>query len=141
MLGVVAIVILLVILVMIVLELWRIICIRNAKKHFQNADLSEKTAEIERWIFLLLKLWGIEARLGWETEKTDQILADKFASIEAGDYMRVCSIMEKAVYGGCELEAYEMRTLYYFIEKIAEENAAADWKMRIKLHYAYLIRN
>ncbi len=140
-LGVVAIVILLVILVMIVLELWRIICIRNAKKHFQNADLSEKTAEIERWIFLLLKLWGIEARLGWETEKTDQILADKFASIEAGDYMRVCSIMEKAVYGGCELEAYEMRTLYYFIEKIAEENAAADWKMRIKLHYAYLIRN
>ena len=139
-LGAAAIVILIVILIVIVLEFCRIICIRRAKKHFQDADLNEKTAKIERWIFLLLKLWGIEARLGWETEKTDRLLAEKFAAIEAGDYIRVCNILEKAVYGGCELEAYEMRTLYYFIEKIAEENASADWKMRIKLHYAYLLK-
>lgn len=139
-LGVVAIIILIIILAVIVLEIYRIICIRKARSHFDHADPEEKVAAIEKRIFLMLQLWGIEARLGWETERTDQLLAEKFVSIEEGDYIRVCSIMEKAVYGGCELEAYEMRTLYYFIERITEESAAADWRMRLKMHYSYLIR-
>ena len=86
---------------------------------------------------------GIEARLGWKTEETDQCLAERFEWAEQGDYARVCSILEKAVYGGCELEAYEMRTLYYFLEKISAADTTDDWKIRIKslllLWYSVLI--
>lgn len=56
----------------------------------------------------------------------------------AGDY-GLCPclrILEKAVYGGCELEAYEMRTLYYFLEKISAADTTDDWKIRIKMRYA-----
>lgn len=53
-----------------------------------------------------------------------------------GAAARVCSILEKAVYGGCELEAYEMRTLYYFLEKISAADTTDDWKIRIKMRYA-----
>lgn len=139
-LGIIAILILIVILLVILLEIRRIICIWKGQKFFDNANMEEKAMETERRIFVLLKLWGIEARLGWRTEETDHYLAEQFDGIEPGEYKRVCSILEKAVYGGCELEAYEMRTVENFLELISDEHTAADWKMRLKLRYACLVK-
>ena len=96
----------------------------------------QSSKAIEKRIFLMMNFRGIEARLGWKTEKTDQCLAERFEWAQPGDYARVCSILEKAVYGGCELEAYEMRTLYYFLEKISAADTTDDWKIRIKMRYA-----
>lgn len=135
-LGIVVIFILLVIFFIIALELHRIVIIRRKGKHLKNASQEERVIEIEKRIFLMMNFRGIEARLGWKTEETDQCLAERFEWAEQGDYARVCSILEKAVYGGCELEAYEMRTLYYFLEKISAADTTDDWKIRIKMRYA-----
>ena len=135
-LGIVVIFILLVIFLVIALELHRIVIIRRKGKHLKNASQEERVIEIEKRIFLMMNFRGIEARLGWKTEETDQCLAERFEWAEQGDYARVCSILEKAVYGGCELEAYEMRTLYYFLEKISAADTTDDWKIRIKMRYA-----
>lgn len=135
-LGIVVIFILLVIFLIIALELHRIVIIRRKGKYLKNASQEERVIEIEKRIFLMMNFRGIEARLGWKTEKTDQCLAERFEWAQSGDYARVCSILEKAVYGGCELEAYEMRTLYYFLEKISAADTTDDWKIRIKMRYA-----
>lgn len=135
-LGIVVIFILLVIIFIIALELHRIVIIRRKGKYLKNAGQEERVMEIEKRIFLMMNFRGIEARLGWETEKTDQCLAERFEWAKPGDYVRVCSILEKAVYGGYELEAYEMRTLHYFVEKISAADTADDWKIRIKMRYA-----
>lgn len=135
-LGIVVIFILLVIFLIIALELHRIVIIRRKGKYLKNASQEERVIEIEKRIFLMMNFRGIEARLGWKTEKTDQCLAERFEWAQPGDYARVCSILEKAVYGGCELEAYEMRTLYYFLEKISAADTIDDWKIRIKMRYA-----
>lgn len=135
-LGIVVIFILLVIFFIIALELHRIVIIRRKGKHLKNASQEERVIEIEKRIFLMMNFRGIEARLGWKTEETDQCLAERFEWAEQGDYARVCSILEKVVYGGCELEAYEMRTLYYFLEKISAADTTDDWKIRIKMRYA-----
>ena len=135
-LGIVVIFILLVIFLIIALELHRIVIIRRKGKYLKNASQEERVIEIEKRIFLMMNFRGIEARLGWKTEKTDQCLAERFEWAQPGDYARVCSILEKAVYGGCELEAYEMRTLYYFLEKISAADTTDDWKIRIKMRYA-----
>lgn len=138
-LGAAAVLILLVIFLIIVLELCRVFSIRKKKAYLKNASQEEAVIEIEKRIFLMLKLRGIDARLGWETEKTDQCLTKRFEWAEPGDYIRVCSILEKSVYGGCELEAYEMRTLHYFLERITAAGANEDWRMRIKMRYACMM--
>ena len=89
-------------------------------------------------IFYILGLRGIQAHLGWEAEKADQALAEHVSTIEAGEYTRVCSILEKAIYGGCTLEPYEMRTLLYFLRKIAVPDKNDNWKLKIKIRYAPL---
>lgn len=38
----------------------------------------QSSKAIEKRIFLMMNFRGIEARLGWKTEKTDQCLAERF---------------------------------------------------------------
>ena len=58
--------------------------------------------------------------LGWKTDEVDEKIHEKYPGVEAGSYLRVCRIMEKSLYGQMELEAYEMRTIDSFMEKLQE---------------------
>lgn len=79
--------------------------------------------------------------LGWKTDEVDEKIHEKYPGVEAGSYLRVCRIMEKSLYGQMELEAYEMRTIDSFMEKLQEiGKETLDRKGRILLRYGYVAR-
>ena len=55
------------------------------------------------------------AALGWETEKTDRALTLRLPAVSEGEYQRICSLLEKTVYGGIVLEPFEERALDRFL--------------------------
>ena len=136
--GLVMLLLILLVLIFVLLEIMRICVIFAEKKKTDQTRGIDAAEKIMHEIFYLLGLRGIQAHLGWEAEKADQALAEHVSTIEAGEYTRVCSILEKAIYGGCTLEPYEMRTLHYFLRKIAVPDKNDNWKLKIKMRYAPL---
>lgn len=49
----------------------------------KNGLQKERVLRAEKKIYSYLNLMGIETCLGWNTEETDQILAEKFVLLEA----------------------------------------------------------
>ncbi len=79
--------------------------------------------------------------LGWKTDEVDEKIHEKYPGVEAGSYLRVCRIMEKSLYGQMELEAYEMRTIDSFMEKLQEiGKETLDLMGIILLRYGYVER-
>ena len=85
----------------------------------------------------MLALLGIDARLGWETQEIDRRVAERCPRIEPGEYLRACRMIEKAVYGGMPLEAYEERTLFSFLDKLAA--VCRTDAPGIRLRFRYLV--
>lgn len=102
------------------------------KKKYIESPIVNKAQMLCRYIYLLLKAKGIEATLGWNTEKTDKKIAERFKNIEPGDYSRICVILEKVIYGNIEPEGYELRTLETFTQEIYRDYSGDNWKTRIK---------
>ena len=50
---------------------------------------------LQRQIFGLLGIFGIEIKLGWKTKEMDQKITDNFANIEVGEYERACELVER----------------------------------------------
>ena len=48
-------------------------------------------------------------------------MAERIKDVEEGEYERVCGLIEKSVYGGEELRAFEERALRSFIRKLEAE--------------------
>ena len=59
-------------------------------------------------------------------------------AIEAGEYQRVCELLEKMIYGDIELENFEIRTLEKFLKKLLKESKTCSFKVRMKIRYRYL---
>lgn len=91
-------------------------CGSDCGSGFGGCGDREKIEDIIDSIFAFL---GIESALGWNTEETDQQLARKYG-MEPGRYRRVSSLLEKSIYGGIALEAYERRTLDLFVNRSLE---------------------
>ena len=72
---------------------------------------------LQRQIFGLLGIFGIETKLGWKTKEMDQKITDNFANIEVGEYERACELVEKTIYG--------------------EEAKGLAWKEKLKLRYQF----
>lgn len=94
---------------------------------------------LDRKILCYLRLWNIEASIGWNTAEVDAAIVNAFPNIEPGSYTRVCELLEKAVYGGIALEVYEERTVQSFLEHLVTTNKNTSFKTRFKLHYAGLL--
>lgn len=117
------------------LRLWMLE--QTLKIQYEQADMDQKIRILQRQIFGLLGIFGIETKLGWKTKEMDQKITDHFANIEAGEYERACELMEKTIYGEIKLELFEERTVRSFRDKLAEEAGGIAWKEKLKLRYQF----
>ena len=137
-LGIVAVLLMLLVLMIVISEVLRDICIWSDRKTDQRASQREKILRTEKKIYSYLKLVRIEARLGWNTEQTDRIVAEFFTEIEHGEYSRVCGLIEKVIYGEIELEPYEERTITSFLNKLLTSQKIMDRRAWLRRRYAYV---
>ncbi len=137
--GAVAILIVILALLLCALEIARAIFIVILKKRYRSDSHEQRVRELEKRIFHILELRGVEARLGWKSNEIDDQISEKCSNVKNGEYLRVCSILEKAVYGGIALEQYEERTLSTFLQKISEPEKSSKWTTRIRMRYMGII--
>lgn len=140
-LGVVTILIVLLTAVITGLEAVRWIWIWNRKHIYKKADPQKRVQILHDLLYRLLVLRGIEGKLGWKTEETDLQITEKVDGIEPGMYRKVCSLLEKNIYGGIELEAYEERTLKSFLEKIIQVKKKDSLQLKLKIRYGIIMKN
>lgn len=102
---------------------------------FKRASDREKIMMNKRMIENMFRLLGIEMCVGWQSERTDEQLNEKVPYFTRGEYMRVSSILEKAMYCEEGLGEYEKNVLLVFYNKIYEARKTMPLKERIKLRY------
>lgn len=88
------------------------------KRRYLRADNVERAMLMKDWIYSALEEHGFDACLGWKTMETDAEAAERFEEVEPGEYTRVVSLLEKFMYGGEELEAFELRAVQAFYRKV-----------------------
>lgn len=136
--GAAVLVVVLLTLAFLILELLRLLAEQRAAARLRRAGPAAKARLLRHRLFHLLNLWGIDACLGWNTDRTDAALAGRFPDTAPGDYRRAAALMEKSVYGGMELEPYELRAIESLLGKIAAARPARR-SQRIRLRYSRLI--
>ena len=139
-LGVLGVLVLLATFLLCLLELLRIVLLWHEKKLYQRLTPQERIFYKKDKLFWLLALWGVEAALGWETEKTDRAITLRLPAVSHGEYQRISALLEKTVYGGIMLEPFEERTLDRFLYHLTGQDMKKSLNMRLKLRYACLKR-
>ena len=114
-LGVLGVLVLLATLLLCLLELLRMVLLWREKERYRSFTPQERIFYKKDKLFWLLALWGMDAALGWKTEKTDRALTLRLPAVSEGEYQRICSLLEKTVYGGIMLEPFEERALDRFL--------------------------
>ena len=140
-LGIVALLLILIVLGLVICEIIRAYCIWHTERAYSGASHEARIHRTEKAIYSWLSLVGIEAHLGWNTEETDRLLAERFSKVEPGEYSRVCELIEKVIYGGMELEPFEIRTLNSFFAKLTEIGRTGNIRYRLILRYAFAWKN
>lgn len=140
-LGILALLLIIFVSLTLAAEIMRMICLKKDKRAEETASQREKILRTEKKIYSYLALTGIHARLGWNTHETDELLKDTFTGIEAGEYTRVCGLIEKVIYGEIELESYEERTVTGFLDKLLTGQKSVDRKTWLKRRYLYVWKN
>ena len=123
---------------LLIMELLRIFANYRERMALESASPSEKILLMKKQLFALMALWGMDAAVGWKTEKTDEELAARFEMVEPGEYMRAAALIEKSIYGEMELEPFEVRVIQNLIDKLSVTDCAGS-KMYWKLHYRCVI--
>ena len=139
-LGVLGVLVLIGTLLLCLLELMRMYILWRERERYRSMTPQERIAYKKDELFHLLALWGVDAALGWETEKTDRALTLRLPTISYGEYQRISGLLEKTVYGGILLEPFEERTLDRFLYHLTGQDVKKSLKMRLKLRYACLKR-
>ncbi|WP_337498235.1 hypothetical protein [Anaerotignum faecicola] len=137
-LGVLGVLMLLATLLLCLLELLRMVLLWRERKCCQSFTPQERIFYKKDKLFRLLALWGVDAALGWEAEKTDRALTLRLPAVSEGEYQRICSLLEKTVYGGIVLEPFEERALDRFLYHLTGQDMKKSLGMWLKLHYACL---
>lgn len=132
--GIIAVIIILITLILTIIEVSYYFVYSRQLRMYRNSSSAQKARIIEKRIHQLFRVKGIDATLGWHTKEIDEIVSQSIKNVEPGDYIRACEIMEKVVYGGCELEPYELRTLEIFADEVfadhAKEAGVVGYKVR-----------
>lgn len=121
-----------------VLEGARIIYMQRFQRTLKTGAQHERMKRYNKAIYYLLALRGIEAQLGWNMPETDRKVTEIYEEIIAGEYIRVCELLEKEIYGEIELEPYEERTIKDFFDKISVAKKSDPIKLRLRLRYVYI---
>lgn len=137
-LGIVGLLVILLTIIFLIAEILRIAVARMWEQYVKGISDRERIVYKRKKLFHLLGIYGIDASLGWNTEDTDQQAAENFAEVASGEYKRVCVLLEKAEYGGQELQSYEERTIDAFIAKIRRKEKNSGWRIRLCMRYEAL---
>ncbi len=87
-------------------------------RRLKNATQSEIISLRWRRIRHSLGLLGIECRMGWEIENTEEKIREVIPSVTEGEFVFVNEMMEKRYYGEQELEKHESAVIYRFYDKV-----------------------
>lgn len=134
-LGILAIVIMIVSILIFITEVSRVFILWYDRRRVERSPQDVRVKKFADKMYRLLKMYGIDADLSWNTKETDQIISERFSDINPGEYTNACRIIEQQVYGGMELAIYQERTLNTFIMKLFEEGKKQNLAIRVKLHY------
>ena len=134
-LGIFALIIILITLIISVAEIIYAVIMAKRRLLYKNSSDTDKVYILQKNIYHLLNAAGINATLGWNASDTDKRITDTFKSISAGDYIRICDIFEKVIFGGITPESYELRTLEMFTDNLFSDHANSSWKMKLRLRY------
>lgn len=137
-LGAIGLLLLVLTAVFLLAELVRLCVLSAIRFAYRRSDAEGRVHLIREKLFFLLEMWGVTACLGWNISEADVSASQRIPQVRAGEVRRAASLLEKAVYGGKMLEAYEMRTLTNFLQKIAQTDSPITSAMYWKLRYCCL---
>ncbi len=135
--GVLALLLILATLIVIALEGALLLCRIWLFSGIKRVSPDERVRVIAWWGQRILAARGVDASLGWHTEETDAKIAEMIETVNPGEYSRVCSLLEKAIYGGIELKVHEERTVRSLFDRLYYA-PAPDFATRRRLHYLLL---
>lgn len=134
-LGCIMLVILIAVIAVFIMELVFRMIMQSRKKGYAGMEDADKIHMLYKSMYVLLMCTGINIRLGFDTEQTEKMLLQKSKVVEEGEYVRVCSLVEKFYYGGIPLKQYEMRLIESFVLKLYEENKSKGLLYRLKIRF------
>ena len=139
-LGVAAVMLIVLAILVIIAEILRIYIRRKANRIYDHASQEIRIGILEREIYSLMQLWGINVRLGWRTKEADWEATEIFDEVHPGEYSRICKLIEKSVYGDIALESYEERIVKNFRDKLKRTtNNNSKLQSKIRLRYEDII--
>lgn len=137
-LGLAALLLLLMVLLTAVSELLRAIFLWQENRDYDDKTPVEHATDMERKLMYFLRLWGIEACLGWNTDAVETALIERKQEIRTGEYRRVCELLQKTIYGNIAMESYEERTVNYFLRKLYDPASGSSVRLKWKLRYGII---
>ena len=137
-LGLVALLLLLLVLLTALGEILRILWLWRENGNYDHKTTIEHAVDMERKLLYFLKLRGIEAYLGWQTDAVEATLIEKNSQIRTGEYRRICEILQKTIYGQIPMEPYEERTVNYFLHKLYRPEPGSSLVLRWRLRYGII---
>ena len=123
-----------------IFELQRAVRLKLCRKRRQEAGTTEE--KLENYIIEYEHLMGLAGITGDYTQPLQlwEEIAEKLPMISEGEYKRVVMLLQKARFGGQELEVYEYRTLEGFRKLLC--NGVYEGKNRFRkmiLRYVYAV--
>lgn len=87
-------------------------------RRLRRADRREKSRILYDKIFEEIAALGIEAGIGWQTDKVEEQLREVVPTIGKGEFIVVNQMLEKGIYSEASLSDGEVRALVEFVDKL-----------------------
>ena len=137
-LGLAALALLLFVLVVVISEILRILFLWRENSVYDRRSPEKRAVDMERKLLYFLKIRGIEARLGWNTDAVETAVIERIPEIRTGEYRRICDLLQKTIYGDIAMEPYEERTVNYFLRKLYRPEQGSGFIIRWRLRYGII---
>ena len=137
-LGLFAAAVLLTVLLTVVAESARVLFLWKENHAYDRKSSEEHAVDMESKLLYFLKIRGIEAYLGWNTDGVEEMLMERNPEILAGEYRRVCELLQKTIYGKIPMEPYEERTVNFFLRKLYRPEPGSSLIFKLKLRYGII---
>ncbi len=134
-LGILALLIIIISIFIFVTETLRALILWVDQRSLEKCPQDVRIRKLENKMYRLLRIYGIDAGLSWNTAETDAQLSNLCSGISLGEYTKACRIIEQQVYGGMAIPVYQERALTAFIVKLFKAGKEQNLSIRIKLHY------
>lgn len=137
-LGLLVVVFLLFVLVTVIAEILRILFLLQENRAYDRRNFRQRALDMEWKLMYFLKLRGINACLGWNTEAAEAAIIEKNPAIRTGEYRRISDLLQKSIYGDIPMEPFEERCVNYFLRKLYRPEPGSSIFFRWKLRYGII---